>query len=402
MRGKQIILIISILLVSAIIVFSIYKRITLKWEKKPTPSNPSEITETSSFDYNIIHAANKEDKNYLISPYSIGYALTILKDGAKDNTKTQIDDALKNYNINKINNIKDRIAISNALFIKNKYKNDISTNYITNVKDNYDSEILFDEFETPKVINDWTKEKTYGMIDKILDQMDKDFVLGIANAIAIDVEWKNQFIENNTRKETFTKIDNTTKEVDMMHTDEDVMYIENNNAKGIIKDYKKYGDVELEFVAILPNNDIKEYINKFNKDELNSLLNNKKTNDENTEINLSLPKFKFDYKYEKFMDDLKFLGITDAFNENKANFKDMLNDDSLLELYVGEAIHKTHIELSEYGTKASAVTYFGMFKNTAMPQQKDKINIVFNRPFLFLIKEKESDNIWFFGTIYEP
>jgi len=37
-----------------------------------------------------------------------------------------------------------------------------------------------------------------------------------------------------------------------------------------------------------------------------------------------------------------------------------------------------------------------------MPQEKEVINIVFDRPFLYIIKDKNSDNIWFFGTVYNP
>ena len=402
MKTKQTILIILILLVTAIIVFAVYKRFDLKKEKWNPKPEENIVAEGELFDYNIVHLVNEENTNYMISPYSMAYALTILKNGADGETKKQIEKALKNYNLEKTINIKDRIAISNALFIKNEYKNDINNNYITNIRNDFDSEIIFDDFLSPKPLNDWTYNKTYGMIDKVVDQIDKDFVLGIINAIAIDVEWKNQFIEGYTNKKIFNKIDGTTKEVDMMHDSDNVTYISNNNAKGIVRDYKKYNDVELEFIAIMPNDNIKEYINKFDKAELDSLLNNKRTNDSRTEISLSIPKFKFDYDYKNFMEDLKKLGIKDAFDKDIANFKPMLNDNSLLELYVGEAVHKAHIDLSEYGTKAAAVTYFGMYKNTAMPMETEKINIVFDRPFLFIIKEKNKDNVWFFGTVYEP
>ena len=33
---------------------------------------------------------------------------------------------------------------------------------------------------------------------------------------------------------------------------------------------------------------------------------------------------------------------------------------------------------------------------------KKVINIEFDKPFIYIIKEKNSNNIWFFGTVYEP
>ncbi len=403
MRIKRTILIILIILVIGVMSFMIYKKVT--YEKvEPPISNPEPIQTSiiTDFNYDIIHKVNAEEKNYLISPYSMIYALSILNEGASGNTKIQIEKALKNKTISKSSIVQDKISIANALFIKNEYKKYINTNYINTIKDKYDGEILFDDFYTPNVINDWAYKKTYKMIEKVIDQIDEDFVLGIANAIAIDVEWQNKFIEESTRKENFNKLDGTKKEVSMMHTDEGITYISNDNASGIIKNYKKYDDVELEFIAILPNEkDIKKYINSFDEKELNSLLANQKTT-ANYDINLSLPKFKYDYDYKDFKDDLIGLGIVDAFNKNTANFDLMETEDSFLDLYVGQAVHKTHIDLSENGTKAAAVTYFGMFKNTALPQQKEQLNIKFDRPFLYLIKEKNNSNIWFFGTVYEP
>lgn len=403
MRIKRTILIILIILVIGVMSFMIYKKVT--YEKVEPPVSDPEPIQTNiitDFNYDIIHKVNMEEKNYLISPYSMIYALSILNEGASGNTKIQIEKALKDKTISKASIVQDKISIANALFIKNEYKKYINTNYINTIKDKYDGEILFDDFYTPNVINDWAYKKTYKMIEKVIDQIDKDFVLGIANAIAIDVEWQNKFIEESTRKEDFNKLDGTKKEVDMMHTDEGITYISNDNASGIIKDYKKYDDVELEFIAILPNEkDIKKYINSFDEKELNSLLANQKTT-ANYDINLSLPKFKYDYDYKNFKDDLIGLGIVDAFNKNTANFDLMETEDSFLDLYVGQAVHKTHIDLSENGTKAAAVTYFGMFKNTALPQQKEQLNIKFDRPFLYLIKEKNNNNIWFFGTVYEP
>ena len=395
MKTKKIILIAFIILITLILSFLIYWKF---FKERKKPDNP--VTLSSTFDYNMIHMANKNKDNYMISPFSIAYALSILNEGAKGNTKTQIDKVLGNYKLNKVTNTENRIGLSNALFIKNENKNDIRETYTNNIKNNYDADILYDDFITPKVINDYAKEKTFGMIDNVIDNIDKDFVMGIMNAIAIDVEWKQKFDGYSTNKETFTNLDNTTNEVDMMHSSNDITYIENENAKGIIKEYNKYGDNELIFIGIIPNNDIKEYINKFDKKELDSLLNNKKEPSSKLDINLSLPKFKYNFDYKDFKKDLKEMGITDAFDENIADFHNIINDNTNYNLYVSEAIHKSVIELNENGTKAAAITYFGMSKNSMMPLEKEVINIKFNKPFLYIIKDKNSDNIWFFGTVY--
>ena len=66
-------------------------------------------------------------------------------------------------------------------------------------------------------------------------------------------------------------------------------------------------------------------------------------------------------------------------------------------------IHKSHIELSEDGTKAAAVTII-MLKDSAfhMTEEKKEYEVKFDKPFIYIIKEKHSNNIWFFGTVREP
>ena len=96
--------------------------------------------------------------------------------------------------------------------------------------------------------------------------------------------------------------------------------------------------------------------------------------------------------------DLYDLGIKDIFTD-AANFRGISETTNLV---VDDVIHKTHIEVEEKGTKAAAVTAI-TFKNTSMPSgEKEIININFDRPFVYIIKDVKYDNIWFFGVVYEP
>ncbi len=411
-RNKMIIIILVLLIVIASLIA--YKKII---KKDNVVDIQTSVNDNLGFDYKVIRETNNlvKNENYLISPLSMGFALKLLDEGADSKTKEEIDKLLNNYKLPNIMNVKDRIGIANLLFIKNQYKNDISNEYINALKEKYSSDLIFDEFITPDKANEWISDKTYGMIKNAIDSLSEDFVLGVANTIAIDVEWKNKFECQNTNSKEFTKVDNTKMQVAMMHGENDVYYIENENAKGIIKDYAIYdtktnskvfneneNTVALEYIAILPNKDVSEYLKTFDDKELNNLLKTQKRSDSNTDIYYSLPKYTYDYTYDDFQKMLNNLGMNEAFNRDNANFKKMLNSNSLLQLFVSKSIHKTHIELSENGTKAAAVTAFLLEKNSAFIGEKNTIRIEFNKPFIYIIKEKNSDNIWFFGTVYEP
>ncbi len=363
---------------------------------------------TGNYNIDIIKAFNSyaKDNNYLISPYNIEVALNMLREGALGKTKEELDNVLGNRNINDIS-VENTIGISNGLFIKDIYKNNVKSEYYNILNNKYHADIIYDKFISPDKINNWVKEKTNGMIEKILNDMSPDFVMGLASALAIDVKWQNEFECNRTTREEFT-INNKTIYTEMMHNKyefNDYKYLKNEDSEGIIIPYRKIDDsnIQLEFIGIISNKGINDFVNNLTKEKLDSIINNGREAGDNLHINVSLPRFKYDYeaKDKTFIDVLKSMGLNEMFNPNTANFKKMIEIDE--NVYVSEAIHKTHIELNEKGTKAAAVTYFGLEKNALIePKDIEEVNIEFNRPFVYFIREKNSGEILFFGTVYEP
>lgn len=388
----------------------------LKGDNEPMKPDRPTVNLTNNFDFKIINEVKQYNDNYMISPLSIAYALDMLKQGANDNTRKQIEDVLENYDLPKTVNIKDRVSIANLLFVNEKNKKDINEAYIKMLQKEYSSDLMFDKLQTPEKVNEWISRKTFEMIPDAIKVMDPNTVLGLANAIAIDVKWKNTLECDSTRERDFTLSDKTKMKTPMMSGSNDVVYIESKNAKGIIKDYMNYdittgketyeqneNTISLEYIAILPNGDLDDYLKTFGKEELELLLSNKKSSNAKLDINYNLPKYTYDFDYDKVKQSLYNLGITDAFDPVNARFKNMVNDDSELNLYVNEVLHKSHIEVNENGTKAAAVTVIMLRDGMAIMDEDIKvINITFDKPFLYIIKEKNKDNIWFYGTVYKP
>ena len=71
-------------------------------------------------------------------------------------------------------------------------------------------------------------------------------------------------------------------------------------------------------------------------------------------------------------------------------------------------MHKANIEFSNEGIKAAAATEGGGAGDTncgfdyiyKVPIKE--IDITFNKPFMFLIRDKNTKEVWFAGTVYEP
>ena len=359
------------------------------------------VKETSSFTIKFIKEANKNNKsNYLISPYSVETALSMLRVGANNNTLTELDKVIRNRNIN-FNN--DNVHIANALFVKDYYNEVLEKEFVDTLRNNYNSDILVDKFSTPDVINNWVNDKTDGMIPSIMDSISEDFAIGLANAISIDAKWSTEFECNRTTGEEFINGKNKTK-VEMMHNDyeNNVKYLD-DDVKGIILPYKE----NLEFVGLMPKKDLNAFIDGLTDKSLNEYLNDFKKIKENEKVHLSIPRFSYDYDLKQFKNILIDMGINDAFSSKEADFSKIVTKENLEKLgrdnlYVDKAIHKTRIEFNEKGTKAAAVTAFIMLDNaSAIVDDIKIIDIKFNKPFMYIIRDKESHEVIFFGTVYE-
>ena len=410
-ENKRKLLIVVIMIIAVLSIISARdRRIRKQTEKEKDKIIEKNDDNMNGFNLNIIKKIHEldKDKNYLLSPYNIEIALNMLREGANGNTKDEITKIIGNRHINDIR-LTNKIGVANGVFIKDIYQNEVKNNFYHVLKNNYQADIIYDEYKTPKVINDWVNEKTNGMINNVINNIDKDFVMGLASALAIDVEWLSKFECNNTFQEEFTKLTGDKLNVEMMHKtykSDNYKYLTNDDGEGIIIPYQKEenSNIELEFIGFIPKNGIDKYIDNLTDEKLKKLTDNYEVASDKLRINLSLPRFKYSYEVSDFKKALINLGIKEIFDDSLADFSNIIDKNRINgNLSVSDAIHKTFIDLSETGTKAAAVTYFGLKANGAfMEEDYQEINIEFNKPFIYMIREKNTNELLFFGTVYEP
>ena len=98
------------------------------------------------------------------------------------------------------------------------------------------------------------------------------------------------------------------------------------------------------------------------------------------------------------------MGITDIFDPTRADLSGLTSDKA----YINLALHKANIEFSNEGIKAAAATVYGGAGDTGCGFNYyyeipiERIDITFDKPYMFLIRDKNSGEVWFTGTVYEP
>ena len=370
----------------------------------PTISKKEDI-KYSDFDYEFLKLEN-EKQNLIYSPLSIKYALNMLNKGANGNTKSQIEDVIGNLSLTKYNNIKDILSLANAIYIRNNYSEYIKDEYNNNITNQYNAEVKYDDFESANNINNWIEDKTFGQIKNMVSNetvTNPDSKVVLINALAIDMEWKEKFDEKVTLEGTFYLDNGDSITATMMNKttkSNNFSYYKDDDITALSIDLKQYENEQMEFIAIMPNSDLSNYIENFNVDEFENITDNL-TLASNTKngLNISIPRFSFDYNL-KLNEDLKALGITDAFSADLADFSNMSTKNSL---YVSDALHKANIDFSEKGIKAAAVTVIIMEDGMLVSDNENKpIQIKIDKPFIYLIRDKKTNEIWFVGTVYTP
>lgn len=379
MKRKEMLFIIGALLICSIFLLTGY----IIHNKKESNSKPNiSLNKNNNFDYKFLKQIEGND-NTLVSPLSMAYLLSMIQSGAKGNTLNELNIALDNYDLQPMENIDSKISMANSMWINNKYKNDINNTFATALKINYHSEVLYDEFINADNINKWVSEKTYNMINELFpsDSVNSvDTIMALVNAIGINFKWDEEFDCNKTTMGNFLD-----KNVYMMNSNE--KYLESDYYTGFIKDYEKLSDnSQYEFIGLLPKKDIQDVINNISNDVIKNSITE-------SEAHIQIPRFKYEYNVNNVKGILESLGIKDMFNKEKANFGGIAED-----IYVSSIVQKTYIDFMESGTKAAASSG-GAFDITSAAEEKE---VIFNKPFVYLIRKKGSNNIYFIGIVNTP
>ncbi len=391
----------AVVILAGVLIVLLGKKENKKIEEPKKPYNPNDVV-IDGFTYSFLKLETNEE-NLVYSPLSIKYALHMLNEGAANNTKDEITKVIGDSLPTKYDNIDKVLSLANSVFIRDKYKDFVKQSYIDTLKEKYNAEFFYDEFKDAKNVNNWIEEKTFNIIKDMLrdEQVQNPYLeMILVNALAIDMEWESKFEGLDTNSRPFTKANGEEIKAAMMHKStysKSYEYYQDEEYTALSMPLKEYNGTQLEFVAIMPNTEnLKEVLTRDDMEtNINNILNNLHPSDKE-ELSISIPRYDFEYQIS-LTDDLQKLGIKDAFTNN-ADFSNM----SSSPLAVSDVLHKANIKMSEKGVKAGAATVIFMKDNAMLPEEHEIKYLNFNKPFMFIIRDSNTNECWFTGTVYEP
>lgn len=346
----------------------------------------------------------KAGRNVMVSPESVAYALALVENGADGETLAQMESLLGGISIGEQNKELGAVItktqasedvkfnIADSVWIK-EGKVTLAQEYSDNVRECLKAEVFSDPFDGGAAgrINGWVKDNTDGMIPEIIspDAINELTRAVLVNAICFEAEWSYKYDDGDAAEDCdFTSADGKTQKCTMLSSIEH-SYIKGDDVKGFLKMYE---GGEYAFMALLPDEGITtaDFVEDLDGEKLEELWSSRKSMD----VIVNMPEFTGDYGIT-LNEPLKSLGMTDAFDDGKADFSKLAESDE--QLYISDIFHKTHIEVDRKGTKAAAATAVTMQTNgvEAVPSER----VILDRPFVYMIVDTENGMPIFMGVV---
>lgn len=251
-----------------------------------------------------------------------------------------------------------------------------------------------DTEECRKHINDWVTEKTEGKISEILGVGTVGALtkLVLVNAIYFKGRWSEQFDRKHTRGMPF-KINQEKKTVQMMFKQAKFKMGYADEVHSQVLELPYAGE-ELSMVILLPDDDTDLAVveKALTYEKFRAWTDPEKMTQGKVRVFLPRLKLEESYDLESF---LRSLGMTDAFEEARADFSGMSTKKNVP---VSKVAHKCFVEVNEEGTEAAAAT--AVVRNCRCSSMEP--SFCADHPFLFFIRHHKTDSILFCGRFSSP
>ena len=348
-----------------------------------------EFSEGTSFAEKLYESMS-EDENWFVSPHSIKTALLMAANGASGETREQILKVLGVSDLGASNeaakSFSERTAAAEDITIEtgdslwvnldNPDGTRFSGGFTELMEKFYSAETgEFDSKNGAGKINGWISKKTHGRIEKLIDKA--DFDAAIIDTIYMKAEWVDKFDARATFKQTFHNADGGTANIDFMHNTDYFGYADIDGCRLAVLPYR--GGVSMTLILGDTGEDIARLISEA---EFTS-----------QELELAMPKFSSDTTVS-LDETLKGLGMTDAFDKERADFSSMVDKGNM---YISTILHKANVDVDEDGTEAAAVTAIMYAATSALIEKPQPIPFVCDRPFTYVISDDETGEILFMG-----
>ena len=348
--------------------------------------------------------------NAVLSPYSIAVALQMALEGARGQTAAQMAKTLHvpgvtaaqltataaalRHDLAALDDPQRKVTlrIANGMWPQAGYP--IKAPFTTSLRDGFGVAVRQLDFGRDpqgarRTINEAVSEQTNGKIAELLKQdLDPMTRLVLTNAVYLKAAWTVPFQSDQTRPDAFHKADGSVVPAPFMHQVGELGYAKHDGYQLV---RLPYGAGDLAMTLIVPDGGLAPLENALGERGLAAVLGGPLAS---AQVTLALPKFKV-RTHAELVDTLKQLGMTDAFDEIRADFGGIADE----QLVISQVAHEAYISVDEGGTEATAATGVVMVPASG---SVDPPTVTVDHPFLFAITDTKTGTPLFLGRVTDP
>ena len=361
------------------------------------------------------NAAAMQKEDVLISPLSAWLVLSMTGQGANGDTRDAFAQFSSNLSaedqrilaawlMEYLTQYADaeesgvRVGMANSVWCDDAFN--VSESFVDTAQAYYRAQIIQQNLQAPdavKNVNRWISDATDERIQDMLEQIDASAVMLLINALTLDAKWQSAFDSANTREDIFYLSNGAERTKEFMHKRlSNASYLKWDGGEGIVLPYQSDTNT-MSMIALLPDEN-------HSCDDISNLLSASWLRDvqENciqATVNLSMPKFKMESSMD-LSELCKVMGLEIAFDAQNADFSGIGEAANGSNLFIGRVLQDCMLEVGEEGTKAAAATVVEVRMTSARPDPSLLVNLSFNRPFVYLVIDNETQ-IPLFTGIYQ-
>ncbi|AMV38975.1 serpin family protein [Planctomyces sp. SH-PL62] len=245
-----------------------------------------------------------------------------------------------------------------------------------------------------ETINRWVAEQTR---DKIRDLLKPEHVRPgtsfiLTSAIYFKGLWAFPFAAKATTDDEFRAAGGSVP-IKMMHqTATRLAYFEDDAVQVVALPYR---DSSLDMLVVLPRkvDGLGELEAALTAEKIDAWSSGLRPG----RVRMSLPRFKSTAEFD-LKEVLSKLGMPSAFDPARADFSGITGDRGV---YLSAVVHKAFVEVEETGTEAAAATAVVGVRSAAISPQRE-YQFRADRPFLYLIRDRQAGAVLFMGRLSRP
>jgi serine protease inhibitor len=367
----------------------------------PTPGPGSAVMLNScvlEFAGELLQRLVTKDPNAVCSPWSVAMVLSMLREGAREQTGAEIDHVLGTSAPQLGDELADgyrrmqasgRIQVANALWGQQGFA--WNESFLARLRDGYFAPLAQTDFsgnteQSRLAINDWVSRQTTGKIPDLLEPgtLTPDTRLVLANALHFAAPWIQPLAEMGLKP--FRTPTGESVSVETLSGGGWWPWLSGDGWRGTALPCEGH---DFALVVVQPETE------DAGAKPVPGHLFTEVLTAEPTSVSVQLPAWKFSLKVQ-LKELLRDLGITAAFDPDRADLGAMTASERL---YVGFVVHQSVFEVNAKGIEAAAATAGGAVAGAGAVDPK---TLILDRRFSYALMHVPTQTPLFVGQVADP